>query len=211
MESVLSLLAALSPNAPIAALTATAITGDGRTICNTLCVRSPKLVTANLNRPNIFFAKVFRKGSDKEARAKILQPIATPLMEQGTCYPLTLIYLPPPWCGRAHKLFEGIRKEKQYDPEEGPLIPENRLFGQYHAPPTGKMKETISKELCSPDSKCRVVFVTMALGMGFNIPSVREVIHISLPRSVHEYFQEAVRAEETINSLMLSFTMITMT
>ena len=73
------------------------------------------------------------------------------------------------------------------------------------------MKETISKELCSPDSKCRVVFVTMALGMGFNIPSVREVIHISLPRSVREYFQEAVRAEETINSLMLSFTMITMT
>lgn len=34
----------------------------------------------------------------------------------------------------------------------------------------------------------------MALGMGVNIPSVREVIHISLPRSVREYFQEAVCA-----------------
>ena len=62
-------------------------------------------------------------------------------MEQGTCYPLTLIYLPPPWCGRAHKLFEGIRKEKQYDPEDGPLIPENRLLGQYHAPQRGKIRE----------------------------------------------------------------------
>ena len=57
--------------------------------------------------------------------------------------------------------FEGILKEKQYDPEEGPLIPENRLFGQFHAPQTGKMKETILKELCSTDSKCRVVFATM--------------------------------------------------
>ena len=56
------------------------------------------------------------------------------------------------------------------------------------------MKETILKELCSPHSKCRVVFATMALGMGVNIPSVREVIHIGPPRSVREYFQEAGRA-----------------
>lgn len=56
------------------------------------------------------------------------------------------------------------------------------------------MKETILKELCSPDSKCRVVFATMALGMGVNIPSVREVIHIGPPRSVREYYQEAGRA-----------------
>ena len=64
-------------------------------------MRSPKLVIANLNRPNIFFAKVFRKGSEKEAYGKILQPIATSLLEQGTDYPLILIYLPLPWCGRA--------------------------------------------------------------------------------------------------------------
>lgn len=34
----------------------------------------------------------------------------------------------------------------------------------------------------------------MALGMNVNIPSVREVIHISPPRSVRECFQEAGRA-----------------
>ena len=139
----LSVLAALFPNAPIAALTATTTTGDRQTISNTLCLKNPKLVIANLNRPNIFFAKVFREGSDNEAYVKILQPIATSLLEQGTGYPLKLIYLPLPWCGRVYKLFEGILKEKQYDPEEGPLIPENRLFGQFHAPQTGKMKETI--------------------------------------------------------------------
>ena len=190
----LGVLAALFPNTPIAALTATATMSDRQTICNTLCLRNPKLVIGNLNRPNIFFAKVFREGSDYQAYVNILQPIANSLLEQGTKYPLTLIYLPLPWCGKAYKLFENTLKEKQYDPEEGPFIPENRLFGQFHAPQTTKMKETILKQLCSPDSKCRIVFATMALGMGVNIPSVREVIHIGPPRSVREYYQEAGRA-----------------
>ena len=121
------------------------------------------MVVANLNHPNILFSKVFREGSDNEAYAKILQPIAMSLLEQGIGYPLTLIYLPLPWCGKAYKLFEGILKEKQYDPEEVPFIPENRLFGQFHAPQTGKMEETILKELCSPHSECRVVFASLWL------------------------------------------------
>ena len=91
-------------------------------------------------------------------------------------------------------MFESILHERQYEPDVGPFIPENRLFGQFHAPQTDKMKETILKELCSQDSKCRVVFATMALGMGVNIPSVREVIHIGPPRSVREYYQESGRA-----------------
>ena len=136
----------------------------------------------------------FRKGSDYEAYVNVLQPIVKALFEQGGNYPLTLIYLPLPWCGRAYKLFESILHERQYDPEEGPFIPENRLFGQFHAPQTDKMKETILKQLCSQDSKCRVVFATMALGMGVNIPSVKEVIHIGPPRSVREYYQESGRA-----------------
>ena len=115
-------------------------------------------------------------------------------MEQGTKYPLTLIYLSLPWCGRAYRLFESILNEKQYDTVEGPFIPENRLFGQFHAPQTEKMKEAILKQLCKPESKCRVVFATMAMGMGVDIPSVREVLHIGPPRSVREYYQESGRA-----------------
>ena len=84
--------------------------------------------------------------------------------------------------------------ERQYDPVEGPFIPENRLFGQFHAPQTEKMKEAILKQLGKPESKCRVVFATMAMGMGVDIPSVRQVVHIGPPRSVREYYQECGRA-----------------
>lgn len=131
----LGVLAALFPNTPIAALTATATMRDRQTICDTLCLRNPKLVIGNLIPPNIFFSKVFREGRDDQAYVNILQPIANSLLEQGTKYPLTLIYLLLPCCGRAYKL-KNTLKEKQYDPEEEPYIPENRLFGQFLAPQT---------------------------------------------------------------------------
>ena len=56
------------------------------------------------------------------------------------------------------------------------------------------MKQVILKQLCSPQSKCRVVFATMAIGMGVDMPSVRHVIHIGAPGSVRQYFQESGRA-----------------
>jgi len=58
----LSVLAALFPSAPIATLTATATTGDRQTICNTLCLKNPKLLIANLNCPNVFFCQGIQRG-----------------------------------------------------------------------------------------------------------------------------------------------------
>lgn len=94
-----------------------------------------------------------REGSNNEVYASILEPIAKSLLEQGSKYPLTLIYLSLSWSGRVYRLFESILNEKQYDPVEGPFIPENRLFGQFHAPQTEKIKEAILKQLCKPESK----------------------------------------------------------
>ena len=187
-------MAALFPNAPLAALTATATHSDRETIKSTLCLRKPKFIIGNLDRENIFYAKIVREGNDSESYIKILQPIAEGLLEHGINYPLTLVYMALPWCGRAYKLFEGIMKGKQYFPEGCPPIPENRLFGQFHSPQTDEMKEAILQQLCKQESKCRVVFATMAMGMGIDIPSVRHVIHIGPPRSVREYYQESGRA-----------------
>ena len=184
-------MAALFPNAPVTALTATATQSDREVIASTLHLKKPRLVVGNLDRANIFFAKIFR---EDDISASILQPIAESLLEEGTKFPLTILYMPLLWCAKAYKLFEGILKEKQYVPEGCPSIPENRLFGQFHSPQTDQMKEAILTQLCQPDSKCGVVFATMAMGMGVDIPCVREVIHIGPPRSVREYYQEAGRA-----------------
>ena len=73
-------------------------------------------------------------------------------------------------------------------------IPENRLFGQFHASQTTEMKDEILRQLCSRKSIIRVVFATVAIGMGVDIPDIRQIIHIGPPCSIKAYFQETGRA-----------------
>ena len=51
------------------------------------------------------------------------------------------------WCGFAYKLFDKILGDNQYYPSGAKAIPENRIFSQFHAPQTTKMKKHILKEL----------------------------------------------------------------
>jgi len=76
----------------------------------------------------------------------------------------------------------------------GAHIPENRLFAQYHQTYTEKMKTFIVSEICKDCSKIRVIFATVALGMGLNSPHIRVVIHYKPPTSIEKYFQETGRA-----------------
>ena len=52
------------------------------------------------------------------------------------------------------------------------------------------MKEEILKQLSSVASTIRVVFATVAIGMGVDIPKICQGIHVGPPCSVKVYFQE---------------------
>ena len=83
----------------------------------------------------------------------------------------------------------------QYYPPGSLQIPENRLFAQFHASQTKQMKDQILHHICSPISIVRVIFATVAIGMGVDIPCIRKVIHIGPPCSlIKVYFQETGRA-----------------
>ena len=109
-------------------------------------------------------------------------------------YPLTIIYMPLKWCGFVYRLFESIMGLYQYYPSNSSPVPKNRLFAQFHAPQTTSMKEEILCQLNSEKSNLRVVFATVAFGMGVDIHLVRQIIHIGPPRTIREYFQETGRA-----------------
>ena len=125
---------------------------------------------------------------------KLLEPMAHELKEKKVNYPTTIFYLPLRWCGFAYKYFERQLGEKHYFPSDADAKPENRLFAQYHAPQTTAMKQQILKELSSSASKVRLIFATVAMGMGVDIKAIRQVIHVGPSRTVREYFQETGRA-----------------
>ena len=56
------------------------------------------------------------------------------------------------------------------------------------------MKQEILKQLCSQESTIRVVFATVAIGMGVDIQDIQQVIRVGPPCSVKAYFQETGRA-----------------
>ena len=116
------------------------------------------------------------------------------LLDYKIQHPLTIIYIPLKWCGFAYKLFESVLGSLQYYPPGSLQIPENRLFAQFHASQTTQMKDQILHHICSPISIVRVIFATVAIGMGVDIPCIRKVIHVGPPCSLKAYFQETGRA-----------------
>ena len=191
----LSQLRAIFPSTPLLALTASAPPKHFTHLTDSLSLQKPMKVVGNLDRPNIYIEINKRKPTSlgSESYESILRPIANELKIQLTHYPLTIIYLPLKWCGYAFKLFEQILQQKSYFPEDK-TDPSHCIFAQFHAAQTELMKKEILDQLTGGKSTIRVVFATVAIGLGVNILNVRQIIHIGPPRTIESYYQEIGRA-----------------
>jgi superfamily II DNA helicase RecQ len=190
----LAVLCATFPNVPVIAMTATATKSDRESIKKILGIKECSEVVGNPDRKNIMYEKRFRVGTDVDCLMKILTPMAQDLLKEQIDYPLTIMYIPLKWCGFAYKIFESVLGSSQYYPTGSMPIPENRLFAQFHSPQTKEIKHEVLKQLCSSQSIIRVVFATVALGMGVDIRGIRSVVHITPPHTIQAYFQETGRA-----------------
>jgi hypothetical protein len=208
--SKMGVLCAIFPDVPVLAMIATANSQDRKSIMQSLGVKKCKTVIGNPDRRNIYYQKRFQKGQDLHAIEGLLRPIAITLLKNTIQYPLTVIYVPLKCCGFAYKLFESVLGNFQYFPQNSPEIPENRLFAQFSCI-TKAMKDQILGQLCSPVSTVRVIFATVAIGMGVDIQSIRQIIHIGPPCSLKAYFRRLGGLLEMENMPKLFFTTTTET
>ena len=107
--------------------------------------------------------------------------------------PLTLVYGTLEVVSESYYLSMKLGN-KQYHPLGSEHIAANRLFTQYHAQYLEHERNRIVDGLLSGNSALRILFVTMAFGIGIDLKNIRRVIHIGVPYSMEEYFQEIGRA-----------------
>ena len=84
--------------------------------------------------------------------------------------------------------------DQSYYPSDAEQISDNRLIGMLHSNTPDHNKQMILRSLVKSDGVVRVVFVTMALGIGVDFVELNTIIHYGAPRSLDDYFQESGRA-----------------
>lgn len=108
--------------------------------------------------------------------------------------PLTLVFSDLLTCAESFSIFNVVLGNDQYYPKGSNKTFENRLFAQYHAQYPEKYKKSLISNLVDKTCVARVLLVTVAFGIGVDCPNVDRVIHIGVPCSVEDFYQEVSRA-----------------
>lgn len=165
----LSRLRTAFPDKPIAAFTASATRRVRHDILNQLHLRSPRCFINSFFRPNLRYTIQETKTADQDKR---LLSILNEHAGSNVIIYAPTISLVEEWAD--FLLGNGI-----------PAV-------TYH----GKMDATTRKQNQERwmSDEVQVLVGTIAFGLGINKPNVRAVVHLSLPKSLEQYYQEAGRA-----------------
>lgn len=165
----LSRLRTAFPDKPIAAFTASATRRVRHDILNQLHLRSPRCFINSFFRPNLRYTIQQTKTADQDKRLlSILQEHAGSNI---------IIYAPT------------INLVEEWaDFLLGNGVPAVTYHGKMDAATRKRNQERWMSD------EVQVLVGTIAFGLGINKPNVRAVVHLSLPKSLEQYYQEAGRA-----------------
>jgi ATP-dependent DNA helicase RecQ len=165
----LSRLRTRFPGIPIAAFTASATRQVRHDILKQLQMRDPHLYIASFHRQNLSYIV-----HECEARTQ-MELLARALRQYAG--ESVIVYSPT---------IRRVEETVEYLEESGiAAIP-------YHAKMEAPIRRQNQERWMSDE--VRVLVGTIAFGLGINKPAVRAVIHLSLPKSIEQYYQEAGRA-----------------
>lgn len=187
-------MGSIFPKVPWLGLTATATKKTRTEIIESLGMFNPIEIVVNPDRPNIYFSSSARPDRGDEKLNDILRPLVDHLKGERMEFPLTVVFGNLETISMCYAFFNFAMGKEQYEPVGAPSRAENRLFTQFHAQYPAKEKERIVEGLTLGTSKLRIIFATVAFGIGLDLKNIRQIIHIGVPCSMEEYFQEAGRA-----------------
>ena len=157
------------PERPIAAFTASATRRVRHDILEQLQLRNPQKYIASFRRPNLRY--VVRQTTEPEQQQLLLRALRN--YREGSI----IVYSPTI-----------MKVEQTVDMLEEAGIP---AVGYHAKMDSGERRR--NQERWSSD-EVRVLVGTVAFGLGINKAAVRAVIHLFLPKSLEQYYQEAGRA-----------------
>jgi len=157
---------ALLTGVPVLALTATATSDVIDDIQQSLLFKEKNVFSKSFKRDNLSY--IVRETENKLASlVRILEKI------KGT----SIVYV------RSRQKTKDIATD---------LVKQGFSADYYHAGLNSD--EKIRKQNAWKKGECRIIVSTNAFGMGIDKPDVRIVVHLDLPNSIEEYYQEAGRA-----------------
>jgi len=165
----MSSLRAHFPDRPIAAFTASATQRVRHDIIEQLQLRQPDKYIASFHRPNLRY--IIKECSGQQQSSLLLKAL------RQYADANVIVYAPT---------INKVEETVDFLEEHGiPAI-------AYH----GKMDSDTRRENQERwmSDEVRVLVGTVAFGLGINKAAVRAVIHLSLPKSIEQYYQEAGRA-----------------
>ena len=157
------------PDRPIAAFTASATQRVRHDILSQLQLRNPDKYIASFHRPNLRY--LIRECSSREHQELLVSALRN--HPDGS----VIVYAPT---------IEAVKLTVNFLKGEG--ISAIAYHGKMEADERRR-----NQELWMSD-EVRVLVGTIAFGLGINKATVRAVIHLSLPKSIEQYYQEAGRA-----------------
>ncbi len=157
------------PDTPIAAFTASATREVRRDIVAQLRLRDPAKFVASFHRPNLRY--IVRQCAPRDHEA--LLRAALDYYREGN----VILYAPT---------------VKSVDEMAAVLGRRGLPVVAYHGQMNARERER-NQEAWMSGGK-RILVGTLAFGLGINKPDVRAVIHLSLAKSLEQYYQEAGRA-----------------
>lgn len=165
----LSALRAQFPDKAIAAFTASATRQVRHDIVEQLRLRNPATFALSFHRPNLRY--VVRNCKENEQTRVLLRAVRS--VQEGS----VIVYAPT--IATVDATIDLLEKNGV------PALP-------YHGQMEGEKRKRNQERWMGDE--VRVLVGTLAFGLGINKPEVRAVIHLALPKSLEQYYQEAGRA-----------------